>query len=191
VTDARSATEECVVWKRRAGHWNLDWFVPSPDARRIACGLSQGGSEQSTLRVLDAGTGELLPDPVTGAFLGAVSWLPSGDALLYHHYLDSEPGAPAHRWRRDSRACLHRLGTPADDDLTVLARGLNPAVTLSPADRALVFVSPGSDWMVAVIAHGTLTIPLGDDLADCSFYVAPRRSRRPGGLSLAAGGRAI
>jgi prolyl oligopeptidase len=92
---------------------------------------------------------------------------------------------------RGRRACLHRLGTPADDDLTVLARGLNPAVTLSPADRALVFVSPGSDWMVAVIAHGTLTIPLGDDLADCSFYVAPRRSRRPGGLSLAAGGRAI
>jgi prolyl oligopeptidase PreP (S9A serine peptidase family) len=94
VTDARSATEECVVWKRRAGHWNLDWFVPSPDARRIACGLSQGGSEQSTLRVLEAGTGELLSDAVTGAFLGAVSWLPSGDALLYHRYLDSEPGGP-------------------------------------------------------------------------------------------------
>jgi prolyl oligopeptidase len=157
-----------------AGHWNLDWFVPSPDARHVACGLSQGGSEQSTLRVLEVGTGELLPDAVTGAFLGAVSWLPGGHALVCHRYLDPEPGAPAHRRRQDSRACLHRLGTPADDDLVVLARGLNPAVTLSPADRPLVFVSPGSDWMVAVIAHGTLTIPVGDDLADCSFYVAPR-----------------
>lgn len=156
-----------------AGHWNLDWFVPSPDARLVACGLSRGGSEQSTLRVLDTDAGELLPDAVTGAFLGAVSWLPGGDALLCHRYLDQEPGAPAHR-RRDSRACLHRVGTPAEDDLVVLARGLNPAVTLSPADRPLVFAPPGSDWMVAVIAHGTLTIPVGDDLADCSFYVAPR-----------------
>lgn len=157
-----------------AGHWNLDWFVPSPDGRHVACGLSRGGSEQSTLRVLEVGTGELLPDAVTGAFLGAVSWLPEGDALVCHRYLDPEPGAPAHRRRQDSRACLHRLGTPADDDLVVLARGLNPAVTLSPADRPLVFVSPGSDWMVAVVAHGTLTIPVGDDLAECSFYVAPR-----------------
>ncbi len=157
-----------------AGHWNLDWFVPSPDACHVACGLSQGGSEQSMLRVLDVGTGELLPDAVTGAFLGAVSWLPGGDALLCHRYLDPEPGAPAHRRRQDSRACLHRLGTPADEDLVVLARGLNPAMTLSPADRPLVFGWPGSDWMVAVIVHGTLTIPVGDDLADCSFYVAPR-----------------
>jgi prolyl oligopeptidase len=157
-----------------AGHWNLDWFVPAPDGRHVACGLSQGGSEQSTLRVLEAGTGGLLPDAVAGAFLGAVSWLPEGDALVCHRYLDPEPGAPAHRRRQDSRACLHRLGTPADDDLVVLTRGLNPAVTLSPAERPLVFVSPGSDWMVAVIAHGTLTIPVGDDLADCSFYVAPR-----------------
>jgi prolyl oligopeptidase len=157
-----------------AGHWNLDWFVPSPDALHVACGLSRGGSEQSTLRVLEVGTGELLPDAVTGAFLGAVSWLPEGDALVCHRYLDPDPGAPAHRRRQDSRACLHRLGTPADDDVVVLARGFNPAVTLSPADRPLVFVSPGSDWMVAVIAHGTLTIPVGDDLAECSFYVAPR-----------------
>jgi prolyl oligopeptidase len=156
------------------GHWNLDWFVPSPDACHVACGLSQGGSEQSTLRVLDVGTGGLLPDTLSGAFLGAVNWLPEGDALLCHRYRDPEPGASAHRRRQDSRACLHRLGTPADEDLVVLARGLNPAVRLSPADRPFVFARPGSDWLVAVIAHGTLTIPVGDDLADCSFYVAPR-----------------
>ena len=170
--DDRIVLDPCVL--TGAGHWNLDWFVPSPDACHVACGLSQGGSEQSTLRVLEVSTGELLPDAVTGAFLGAVSWLPEGGALVCHRYLDPEPGTPARRRRQDSRACLHRLGTPADDDLVVLARGLNPAVTLSPADRPLVFVSPGSDWMVAVIAHGTLTIPVGDDLADCSFYVAPR-----------------
>ena len=154
-------------------HWSLDWFVPAPDARHIACGLSQGGSEQSTLRVIDTGTGELLPDQVPGAFLGAVSWLPAGDALLCHRYLDPSPGTPP-RWRReDSLTCLHRLGTPAGDDVTVLARGINPTVPLTPADRPLVFASSGSDWMVAAISHQTLIVPVGDDLSGCSFYVAP------------------
>lgn len=92
-----------------AGHWNLDWFVPSPDACHVACGLSRGGSEQSTLRMLDVGTGELLPDAVTGAFLGAVSWLPGGDALLCHRYLDPYPGAPAH----PAAAGQPRLPAPA------------------------------------------------------------------------------
>ncbi len=120
-----------------AQHWSLDWFVPAPDARHVACGLSQGGSEQSALRVIDTGTGELLPDQVPGAFLGAVSWLLAGDALLCHRYLDPSPGTPPHWRREDSRTCLHRLGTPAEDDVIVLARGINPAVPLTPADRPL------------------------------------------------------
>ena len=74
-------------------HSSLDWFVPSPDGRYVACGISQGGSESSTLRVLDADSGELLPDAIPGTMLGAVSWLriPEGDALLYHRYLDPWP----------------------------------------------------------------------------------------------------
>lgn len=154
-------------------HWNLDWFVPAPDARHVAIGLSQGGSEQSTLRVIETGTGDLLPDAVSGAFLGAVSWLPAGDALLCHRYLDLAPGTPP-RWRReDSRTCLHRLGELAGDDLVVLARDVNPAVPLAPEDRPLVFASPGSNWAVAAISHQTLIVPVGDDLSGCSFYVAP------------------
>src|SRR5215475_14382351 len=38
-------------------HSYLDWFVPSPGGRYVACGISQGGSESSTLRVLDADSG--------------------------------------------------------------------------------------------------------------------------------------
>ncbi|HEY2504952.1 MAG TPA: hypothetical protein VGI58_00405, partial [Streptosporangiaceae bacterium] len=109
--DDKVLLDPCVL--TGAGHWSLDWFVPSPDARRVACGLPRGGSEQSTLRVIEVGTGELLPDAVTGAFLGAVSWLPDGGALVCHRYLDPEPGAPAYRRRQDSRACLHQIGTSA------------------------------------------------------------------------------
>ena len=157
-------------------HSSLDWFVPAPDGRYVACGISQGGSESSTLRVLDADSGALLPDAIPGAMLGAVSWLrlPEGEALLYHRYLDPRPGARPDQRRRDSRACLHRLGDAAADDLVVLARGLNPLVALSSIDRPLVFAPEGSDWLVALISHGALARALDEELSDCTLYVAPR-----------------
>jgi prolyl oligopeptidase len=157
-------------------HSHLDWYVPSPDGRYVACGISQGGSESSTLRVLNADTGELLPDAIPGAMLGAVSWvrLPEGEALLYHRYLDPPPGTAPDQRRRDSRACLHRIGTTAGDDLIVLARGVNPLVPLSPVDRPLVFAPGGSDWLLALISHASLSRTLDEELSDCTLYVAPR-----------------
>jgi prolyl oligopeptidase len=155
-------------------HSYLDWFVPSPDGRHVACGISQGGSENSTLRVVDADSGEFLADAVPGAFLGAVSWLPEGDALLCHRYLEPAPGTPPDQRRRDSRACLHRLGAPAGDDVVVLARGRSARMPMDPIDRPLVFTWPGSDWMIAVISHSSLSVPVGEELSDCSLYVAPR-----------------
>ena len=157
-------------------HSYLDWFVPSPDGRYVACGISQGGSESSTLRVLDADSAQMLPDAIPGAMLGAVSWLrlPEGEALLYHRFPEPPPGTPPDQRRRNSRACLHRLGAKPGDDLVVLARGLNPLVPLSSLDRPMVFAPAGSSWLLALISHGSLAGTLDEDLSDCSLYVAPR-----------------
>jgi prolyl oligopeptidase len=155
-------------------HSSLDWFVPSPDGRLVACGISQGGSEQSTMRVVDVGSGELLDDVVPGTFHGAVSWVPDCEALVCHRYLAPPPGTPPEQRRRYSRACLHRLGTPAADDLVVLARGISSRVAMTPVDRPFVLTPSGSDWMVAIISHSALAGPVGEEMSDSSLYVAPR-----------------
>ena len=155
-------------------HSSLDWFVPSPGGHLVACGISQGGSEQSTLRVVDASSGELREDAVPGTFHGAVSWLPDGDALLCHRYLTPPPGTPPQQRRHDSRACLHRLGTPAASDLVVLARGLSSRVAMTPVDRPFVLTPPGSEWMIAIISHSAVGQPIGEEMSDSTLYVAPR-----------------
>jgi prolyl oligopeptidase len=155
-------------------HSSLDWFVPSPDGRLVACGISQGGSEQSTLRVVDAGSGELRDDAVPGTFHGAVSWVPGRDALLCHRYLDPPPGTPPERRRLHSRACLHQLGTPAADDLVVLARGVSSRVPMAPIDRPFVLAPAGPDWLIAIISHSAIAGPIGEEMSDSSLYAAPR-----------------
>src|SRR5688572_20010504 len=42
----------------------LDWFHPSEDGRLLAFGISEGGSERSTLRVRDVATGLDLEDVI-------------------------------------------------------------------------------------------------------------------------------
>jgi len=42
----------------------LDWYYPSPDGELLAYGLSEGGSEQSTLRIINVATGEALDDVI-------------------------------------------------------------------------------------------------------------------------------
>jgi prolyl oligopeptidase len=155
-------------------HRYLDWFVPSPDGRLVACGISEGGSERSTLRIVAADDGGLREDAVPGTLFGVVSWVPGSDALICQRFLDSPAGTPPYQRRNDSRACLHRLGTSADDDVVVLARGLNSRVPMAPIDRPRVYTPPGTDWMIALISHGVQGGAPGEEIADCSLYVAPR-----------------
>lgn len=155
-------------------HRYLDWFVPSPDGRYVACGVSAGGSERSTLRVVDVSTGELLPDAIDEVWFAFVNWLDDGESFVYHRFFDPPPGVPSTTRRLDSRSLRHRLGADPAADEVVLARGLNERVPLRPVDRPLLHRPPGSAWMVAIVSHGGVR---GDrtteDLGECTLYVAP------------------
>ena len=54
--DGLAGPERVLVDPAAAGG-AIDWYSPSPDGRHVAYGLSQGGSEDSTLRVLAVDTG--------------------------------------------------------------------------------------------------------------------------------------
>jgi prolyl oligopeptidase len=152
-------------------HASIDWYVPSPGGDLLACGISAGGSEDSALRILDVATGELGPELATNLSLGVLSWLPDGSGVVFHHYPRPAPGTPPSRRRDDSETLLLRLGQSTTD--TVVKRGLNPAIRIGPRDRPLLVLTPGSDWMLAIISHGPLGHGLRDHVTSASYYVAP------------------
>ncbi len=87
----------------------LDSWVPSNDGERIAYDLSEGGDEESSLRVLDVATGQVIDGPIDRTRYGSVAWLPGGDALYYvRRPLADDPF--------NRRVWLHRLGTDPDRD---------------------------------------------------------------------------
>lgn len=144
----------------------IDYLRASPNGKRVAFGVSTGGSENSTLFVIDVVTGKTLGEPVPRARDGSPSWRFDSAVLFYRQLKALPQGAPPSEVFRDSRAyarTYHSDGTI--EDAAVLGRGLSPGVELEPDDVPSVVVSPVSPWAIGVVAHGVDR--------EVSLYVAP------------------
>jgi prolyl oligopeptidase len=86
----------------------IDWYEPSPDGSFVALGVSEGGTENSELRVLRVDTGESLADRIPHTRAASIAWLPDSSGFRYTRYPeDSE---------YDRKVYLHRLGDDWADD---------------------------------------------------------------------------
>ena len=96
------------------GLTTLDAWQPSIEGDLLAYQLSEGGTEESVLRVMDVATGEHVDGPIDRARYSPVAWLPGGEAFYYVRRLDPA-GLPEDEQQYHRRVWLHRLGTdPAD-----------------------------------------------------------------------------
>jgi prolyl oligopeptidase len=128
---------------------SLDWWVPSWDGRLLAYGLSKGGTEDSTLWVLDVDTAENLPETeiIPRARYASVAWLPDGSGFYYSRY--PAPGTvPTGEEQFHRRIFEHRIGRAVDLDAEVFGAGR--AMTDMPS----VEISPSGRWLVASVSMG-------------------------------------
>jgi prolyl oligopeptidase len=81
----------------------IDWYEPSPDGSLVAVGLSEGGTEQSTLSVIDVGTGLPLDDSIPNTRASSIAWLPDNSGFWYLRY------PPDNQY--DRHVYFHSIGT--------------------------------------------------------------------------------
>ena len=123
-----------------AGTTALDWYFPSEDGRLLAYGISEGGSEQSVLQLLEVDTGALRPERIPGTRSADLAWLPDGSGFYYTRY--PGPGlVPEGEEHYHRSIYFHALGTdPAADPLVFKPEQKEhwPGVSLSPDGRWLL-----------------------------------------------------
>jgi prolyl oligopeptidase len=75
-----------------SGETSIDFFVPSPDGRRVAVSLSEHGNEDGALYVYDAGRGTVVGEPIPHVNLmgGSVAWRHDGSGFWYTRCADPE-----------------------------------------------------------------------------------------------------
>lgn len=119
----------------------MDWFYPSRDGALLAYGLSESGSERSTLYVKDLAAGEMLPDSIPHTRACSLTWLHDGTGFYYTRY--PAPGSvPEGDETYYRRIYFHALGRDPAEDPVVFGEGRPkedwPDALVSPDDRWLV-----------------------------------------------------
>jgi prolyl oligopeptidase len=131
-----------------SGLTTLDAWQPDKEGRLLAYQLSEGGDEESLLRVMDVGTGALVDGPIDRCRYSNVAWLPGGKAFYYTRRL---PPAlvPDDESQYHRRVYLHQLGTPADEDALIFGEGRDKT------DYYSVSVSRDGRWLAITASRGT------------------------------------
>jgi len=151
-------------------HYSLDYWLASPDGSHVIVGTSPAGSEDSSIQIIETATGALLPEIIDRAQFGAPSWLPDGSGFFFVRFRPgTKHGDPDHYL--DSVNWLHRLNTDPATDVKVMAKGMDPSVTMEDIDVPELIAQAGTDKVLGVVGRGVLNeveahvSPLADAVA--------------------------
>ncbi|MEO8329374.1 MAG: prolyl oligopeptidase family serine peptidase, partial [Candidatus Nanopelagicales bacterium] len=131
-----------------SGTTTLDAWQPSKEGETLAYQLSEGGTEESVLRVLDVASGDDVDGPIDRARYSPVAWLPGGKAFYYVRRLPPEQ-VPDGEEQFHRRVFLHQLGSDPQSDTLVFGDGLDATNYYG------VSVSLDGRWMSITAAAGT------------------------------------
>ncbi|MCB2231589.1 prolyl oligopeptidase family serine peptidase [bacterium] len=119
----------------------LDWYFFSPTGELMVYGLSNSGSELSTLYLMNTQTRELYPDTIPHTRAAAISWLADESGFYYTRFAEpgSVPDGDENYYRRVYR---HTLGEDWRNDPLVFGEQIDktawPWISWSP-DRTRIF----------------------------------------------------
>ncbi len=131
-----------------SGATTLDAWQPSKEGHLLAYQLSEGGREESVLRVIDVATGEIVDGPIDRARYSPVGWLVGGEAYYYVRRL-ADDLVPADETQYHRRVYLHRVGSDPETDVEIFGAG-RPITSYYGAS-----VSWDGRWLVISAAEGT------------------------------------
>ncbi len=137
-------------------------YAVSPDNRRLAICLAQGGSEDAVLQIMDIASGTMLPERIDRARAAGPVWSQDGSTLFYNR-LKAVYSGPSDRFL-DETVFRHRPGEdPARDAPLFTAAGAGSEVGRSAFVGLLL--PPGSGYALAFANSGVSK--------EAEWFVAP------------------
>ena len=118
----------------------VDWYSPSPDGELVAFGISEGGTENSELRIVRTDDASLSDVRIPNCRASSVAWEPDGTGFFYTRYPD---GDAYHR-----TVHRHTIGDDPVDDAVVWAQHPTPETWPS------VSASPDGRWLLVQASVG-------------------------------------
>ncbi|MEN2413877.1 prolyl oligopeptidase family serine peptidase [Flavobacterium mesophilum] len=125
-------------------------FVVSPDQKKIAISLSEGGSEICDLKILDIATKTFLPDnlgPVWSEF--NFEFTPDSKAVIYTKMSTSDNNSD--ELLKNMKSLLHVIGTDPATDKILASKANNPDLNLLEEQFPHFYFSDDNSYLVLSI----------------------------------------
>jgi len=125
---------------------SLDFWYPSDDGTLLLYGTSEGGNEQTTIRVIKTDTREVMTDTIEFAGFtdqGNICWL-NAKSFIYPRMNGFGKHGPEDKWLLGTKLYLHVLGEDPVDDVLVFGTELPDIVMLIPTlshDKRYLYVA--------------------------------------------------
>ena len=150
-----------------SAHYSIDYFAPSPDGKLVAVGVSPGGSEASTMRLLKTADGSEVGERIDRTDYAAVSWA-DGRSFFYSRLQQLGPNdSPIGKYQK-SVTFRHMVGDSPDKDVPVFGFGLAPDIPFALDDVPEVIAIPGSSYVFGIVAKGVQN--------ENAVFYAPRKA---------------
>jgi prolyl oligopeptidase len=127
----------------------LDWWFPSEDGKYVAYGTSAGGSEESTLKVIETATGKQLPDTIERTRFASVAWKKDNSAFFYSRH-PKKGDVPSGEEVYHVKIFYHVMGTDPAKDPLIFGEGRKaqdiPGVQLADDDDRWLLITVFQGW---------------------------------------------
>lgn len=161
----------------KEGTTAMDWWYVSPKGNFIAYGLSENGSEQSVLHIMNTADGSTVDTPISGCRYASVGWMPDESGFFYTRKLD---GKDPKEIDVDQSIRFHKIGDDPEKDSVIQQAALKEAILVSTIGNEgkwlLLTEYKGSSgkaklWVYDIVAKKTtVLVDNYDDIWDGGIY---------------------
>jgi prolyl oligopeptidase len=132
----------------------INFYAPSPLGKYVAVGVSHGGSENASIRVIDVESGKDLGLTIKEARFGFVGWR-DDETGFYYNQLKLRPGTPDPTLLyQDSQIRYHQLGADLANDPFVFGTAAPGSPTIAPEKIPQLGLEYGDPNVYGVVVDG-------------------------------------
>jgi len=129
----------------------VNYFLASPDGRKVAVGISEGGSEDAALTVYDAVSGKTIAGPIDRAQFGATAWSDDSKILYFVRLQKLAANAPPTDKYKNATADSWDLKS---EPVAVLGAGVGHGPAFEPTEFPVIAMSVGAPVAAALSING-------------------------------------
>ena len=150
---ARLLVDPDLLTKKTGKPHAITFFSPSESGKFVAYGISEGGSEEASIHLIEVASGKELMKPIDRAHYSSASWMSDDSGFFYLRQRLLKKGVPETEKYRFQTTYFHALRGKGRD-VAVIQAGVSKNFEIAPQDFPGVEPVAGTPYVLGIPGNG-------------------------------------